>query len=373
MKFNIDSGTLCRALKAVSTAQHSRNSTSILNSVAIDAREDGVTFRATNLDQQFSMRVPCDTNEEGEACLPLAELLSFSSTFGSSDSIQIAVEKKGATVSSGRSKRTIGQQPVADFPVVPEPKGEPIAQFSTSELRRALDLVSPCVSTDDSRSVLTGLLIDLGPDGTNIVATDTHRLSLAHLDTEPIDALSLIVPRVALPSIRTLLEMSKAEEKVTLYADKSLSFVLGGASFLTRLLDDAYPHYRKVIPNPQSGTFSVDRTVFEMALKRVSTCSHESGDTKGKVWWQFDPKTGEVAMQSRSPEKGDAEAFIQGDFQENARPLNAAFNGGYGIALCSMAREAKVLSIGYNGPLNPMLITSPDLPDWQYVSMPMAA
>lgn len=374
MNFHIQSGPLCRALKAAQTAQPTRNVLAVLSNVFIEAREDGVTFRATDLDQQFSLRVPADVREEGDACLLLGTLLDYASTFAPDDILSVEATSKGATVSIGKKNRTFTVGAPKDFPLLSAVEGEVAASVEASALRRSLDLVAGFTSREPSRPALCGVLVELEGERANLVGCDTYRFSRSVIAMPCQDKMSVILPNEAIAPIYALINLADRDGSVEMRIGNSASFSTGGSEFQTRLVAETYPPYRKFLVADTAtfrGKVSVERSAFEMALKRVSSCADNEGADRDKIHWEFTPKEGEIMLSARSSGRGESISPLEAVFEEGAEDLQCAFNAHYAQSMLRATRDAKTLDLAYRNPLNGIQITSPELKDWLYMLQPM--
>ena len=83
-------------------------------------------------------------------------------------------------VSSGRSQFTLRPYRPGDFPHLPAPSGEMVS-LSTAGLAEALRQVVRAASSEDTRPVLTGVLMAAEAEGLRLVATDSYRLAVKDL------------------------------------------------------------------------------------------------------------------------------------------------------------------------------------------------
>ena len=83
-------------------------------------------------------------------------------------------------VSAGRSSSRCGPTEPGDFPHLPTSGGESVS-LSTTGLAEALRQVVRAASSEDTRPVLTGVLVAAESEGLRLVATDSYRLAVKDL------------------------------------------------------------------------------------------------------------------------------------------------------------------------------------------------
>lgn len=116
--------------------------------------------------------------------------------------------------------------------------------LSGSDLRAALRSVRHAVGTDQEVPALHGVLLDLGPDGLTVVATDRYRLALSVL------AGSVDGPAHALVAPLSLVDelvagLGEGSACVTLGAD--VGVVQAGRRWAAQPLDVEFPDFRRLV------------------------------------------------------------------------------------------------------------------------------
>ena len=83
-------------------------------------------------------------------------------------------------IASGRSHFTVRTHPAGDFPRLPAPSGDAVT-LPAEGLADALRQVTRAASSEDSRPILTGVLMAAEEGGLRLVATDSYRLAVRDL------------------------------------------------------------------------------------------------------------------------------------------------------------------------------------------------
>jgi hypothetical protein len=216
---------------------------------------------------------------------------------------------------------------------------------------------------------LNGISCTIEGDKFCMAATDGHRLSLVERDAAPIVAMDFmggIIPRKAIKAIAVLL---KGKESGPVALDMSGSkalFDCGDIQLYTKLVDGTFPDYRRVIP-------AVDLLRGTLSAQSVELLQHCAAiDGKGGT---------SKALQLQC--EGGAIMAGQSGSNPYARPLSAeynghdcafAFNAGYMAQFAKLHDSLILQSATLDGDHiggAPMLIKSPDAPQWTGVLMPM--
>ena len=65
-------------------------------------------------------------------------------------------------------------------------------------LIRSLKKITPAIDNNNPKFELNGALLDITSNGINIVATDTRRLAIVHLENSSEKELDIIIPKKAI-------------------------------------------------------------------------------------------------------------------------------------------------------------------------------
>jgi DNA polymerase-3 subunit beta len=156
-----------------------------------------------------------------------------------------------------------------EYPQLPSTDGGKKITVSTEVLERGVRRVSYAVSTDETRQMLTGVLLQIEGGRMTLVATDGHRLARAQFKGEYAAVeKDMIVPPKALHQVVRL-----AAGTVTtglMVAKNYAIFDLGDTTVYSRLIDGNFPNYEQVIPKSNPKQVSVNREEFIAAIRRVA-------------------------------------------------------------------------------------------------------
>jgi DNA polymerase III sliding clamp (beta) subunit (PCNA family) len=112
-------------------------------------------------------------------------------------------------ITSGRSQFAVRTHAAADFPRLPVPTGDAVT-LPADGLADALRQVVRAASSEDSRPILTGVLMAAEGSGLRLVATDSYRLAVRDLPGAGVlrEGQKVLVPSRALAELQRLLGQS---------------------------------------------------------------------------------------------------------------------------------------------------------------------
>jgi DNA-binding transcriptional MerR regulator len=130
-----------------------------------------------------------------------------------------------------------------------------VVRIPAAFLGTALRAVRTAVGTDPDQPMLAGVLVEAGPDGVRVVATDRYRLAVRAVPGAAVDgpAVSALLP-VAL--VDEVLDRGADGAAVITVSGDGVTVEVGGCAASGRRLDAGFPDYRRVLR--PAGRYRVD-------------------------------------------------------------------------------------------------------------------
>ena len=370
MKLSIERSILLRAVSQAQSVVERRNTIPILANVLIEADNNTVQFRATDLDIEVLDKVKAQVERGGSTTVSAITLHDIARKLPDGALVTLIYDssKSRLTVEAGRSVFSLTTLPKEDFPVMASSEYE--ANFSAPAplLRRLFDKSKFAISTEETRYYLNGVYMHVAnADGGQVircVATDGHRLARidAELPEGAADLPGVIVPRKTVGELRKLLDEDNTEIAVSV-SETKIRFATPEITLTSKVIDGTFPDYARVIPQSNSRKLEVDASEFAKAVDRVSTVSSERSRA---VKLSLDEDR--LILSVNSPDSGAAEeelAVAYGD-----EKLEIGFNAKYLLEIASQVdRENAVFLFNSSG--DPTLMREGNDTSAIYVVMPM--
>lgn len=271
------------ALLAVSRASGENPTLPILKNVLLRAEPDGVTLTGTNLEIAITAKTQGKVLSPGSVCIPSATLLGVVNNLPSE---RLSVESKGTTltIKTDNYSAKIQGSPAEDFPIIPRISGKKDGlEISTGLLKDALEQVMVASQFSELRPELNSIAVAFSLDALTLVATDSFRLAertiLAQEFTfaESKD-FTLLLP---LKSAQELARILPDGETLKIYHDENqVLFSTDGIELISRLVNGAFPDYKKVVPAKFQSEAVVPREEFLNALTLASVLSTKTNEVK---------------------------------------------------------------------------------------------
>ena len=180
MKLQVTQENLNRALGSVARVANSRGTLPILSNVLIKTSNNRLSLSATNLDIAITHYIGAKVTEEGSITVPARLMQDFVGSLPEGV-INLELEDSKLHVTTDQYKSVVNGIMADDFPVMPAISEGKTWTLSGSVLKKGLQQVVFAASSDETRPVLTGVLLQTNAGKLNMAATDSYRLAERHL------------------------------------------------------------------------------------------------------------------------------------------------------------------------------------------------
>lgn len=274
MKFSCTQENLHKGLSVASHVTSKNVNLPILHNVHIDAKDEGITITATNLEIGIQVHIRGKVDEPGAVTVPAQVFANYISLVNS-DQVDIQTEDNTLLVHAGNQNTKIRGESAEEFPLIPSVERTNAIEIPTIEFKKGLSQVLFAASKDSGREVLTGVYLSIEGRSLTLAATNGHRLAekTLTLPQEHSETITVVVPALSLSELVRVLP--DTDEHVSLYMrDNQILAVVGGVEFtISRLIDERFPDYKQVIPENFQTTVIVDRDKLVRGIKAASLFS----------------------------------------------------------------------------------------------------
>src|SRR5213083_392652 len=203
MKIVMQRDELAQRLGVVARAVSTRASVQILSGVLLRAEAGRLHLAATDMELSLRSSVDAQVEGEGSVVVPGRLLVELVRLLPESEvTIEHRAEESVVHVTSGSSTSTLHTYAAEDFPRLPDLDALGTFTVDRESLLDTVSRVSRSASRDESRPVLTGILVRFETGKLVMAATDSYRLSVKETAFEgSVPELEAIVPARALTEL----------------------------------------------------------------------------------------------------------------------------------------------------------------------------
>jgi DNA polymerase-3 subunit beta len=365
VKFSTSCAELLGQLGVVSRVASTRSAVQALSGVQLSVSGAGAELRAT--DMEVGLRVPlkAEVERDGTVVLPARLMLDVARSLPGTDaSFELRPAEQDVEVVSGSATFHIRTLRAEDFPPLPEPGGENVVDVPAAAFVETINRVARSASRDETRPILTGILVSATSDELRMVATDSYRLSVKEtkLDAPLEGGFEANVPARALQELARIAQSTEADNLTVSVRSNQIVFEAGGDVLSSRLIDGQFPNYRQLLPDAYEHELTLGSAELGEVVRRISLMAQKNAPLRLHF------QEGELTISAQTPDVGEARETLPVPFA--GEPFEIGFNPEFlRDGLESAADGDLVLKL--ISPLRPGLIESADGSGFLYLIMPI--
>lgn len=362
MKFNCDGLDLSDAVLKVVKAISNKGQNPLLEGIKICAKEDFILFTATDLDISIEKKINADVKIEGETVVP-GKLFSDFVRKLEKEEIEISLNDNLLKITYMDAEGYIQCMSAADFPKTEKLKNCDSFAMIQKEFKDLIHKTEFASSTEDSRPILKGCLLEIEEYEITAVALDGYRLSLVKKALEQkSNKIKIVVPSKHLTEICKLL--SEDKNIVRIYVNnKNIMADLGHTTITVRLIEGDFINYKQIIPQDFSSVVTINKQHFENGLDRASILCNDDKNNLCK----FDIKEKLLTLISNS-DKGNIKENIA--ISLHGKDLLIAFNTRYFSEALSRINE-EFIKMHFSSAAAPCIIKPVEGEDFLFLVLPV--
>jgi DNA polymerase-3 subunit beta len=365
--------TFGRKLQLVSRGVSARSTIQLLGGILLEAEGETLKLSATDMEISIQTSSPAEVVGEGRVVIPAR---IFNDIVRSLPGGQFTLEHDGSEgtvrLAAGENEYRIRTYAADDYPQLPEFAEEGTFRMPGDSLVETVEKVSRSYSRDETRPVLTGILISFEDSRVRMVTTDSYRLSIkeTELATTPFEgSREAIIPARAMQEVSRIFSGSDEDDVEVSLSENQALFRIGDVVFGTRLIDGNFPEYRRLLPSGFEREIVVSREKLIETLRRVNLFAARQTPP---VPVSLSFSEGAVEVIVRNGEVGDAHERLEASSEDE---FLISFNPSYLLDGVSAIDSDEVV-FKLNEALKPGLIVPQSNgdegePDFLYLIMPM--
>jgi DNA polymerase III subunit beta len=365
VKISIERDVLLAQLQTVSRVASTRSAIQALSGVQLAASESGCELRATDMDVGLRVPLTAEVAREGIVVLPARLLLDVVRSLPADGvTLELRSAEQDVELVSGNATFHIRSLRSEDFPPFPDPESDSVVELPAQAFVSTALKVAGSASRDETRPVLTGILVSASDRELRMVATDSYRLSVKETTLEaPLSSsFEVNVPARALQELARLVPQAENEPLRVSVRQNQVLFTLGRVILSSRLIDGQFPNYRQLLPESFEHELRLAGPEFTDVVRRVSLLAQKNAPLR----LAFAP--GELTISAQTPDVGEALESMPVAYQ--GEPLEIGFNPEFLRAGLEAVEEGDVL-LKLISPLRPGLIEAGDESRFRYLIMPI--
>jgi DNA polymerase-3 subunit beta len=366
MRLTCDRTVLVDKLAILARGVSTRSALPVLSGVLLQAVDGRLDMYSTDMELSIKASLTTTIAGEGDVVVP-ARLFTDIVRNLSSEEVTIDASETLVRVSGGRAEFSLNSWAASDFPQTSAFDMSDAFTLGRAPFVATLTKVARAASRDETRPILTGVLVSIAGDTLKMVATDSYRLAVKEtkLEAAPGAEVQAIVPVKALAEIARLAASLGDGDVEIVVGENQVVFRLPDAAgdiwLASRLIDGQFPNYRQLLPESFDHRVMLDREAFAAAARRVSLLAQKNAPLRLTF------SSGRLDLRALTQDVGQAEEALDVPF--DGEEFEIGFNPGYLIEGIE-ALDGDDVELSFTSPLRPGLVGGGD-GSFVYLIMPI--
>jgi DNA polymerase-3 subunit beta len=351
---------LAAALGVVARGLSTRGAVQVLNGILLRGDEGNLTLASTDMEISLRATVAGEIAGDGAVVVP-GRLLTDLARLLPDDSVTLSHDEGDGVlqVTSGSHSSRLNVYSAEDFPRLP-PTDVALHTVAAPALLATIDKVARAASRDESRPVLTGILVRFEGDKLIMAATDSYRLAVKETELESGGAdLEAIIPARALQELARI--AAGADEVRLGVHENHVIFSAGDVWLTSRRIDGQFPNYKQLLPETFEAEVTTPREPLLQVIRRAGVLAQRNAPLRLRF------AEGELRVSAQTQDVGEAHESLPVDYAGDA--LEIGFNPDF-LRDGLEAVSGNTVQLNLINPLRPGLLVSPDESFW-YLIMPI--
>jgi len=363
MHFSCNKKDLMNAVSIAVKAVASKPLSAIQECILIEAAENYVSMKCTDLVLSIQSGISANVVEKGKAAVNARLFFELVAKFPEEEIFVKTDEGGQLQIECAGAKTALNLFPYEEFPEFPEtPKEKPVA-IKENNLRKMIHQTIFSSAVTEDKPILTGALLEAEEEQVKLVALDGYRMAMRkEAVAKGAGKKSAVIPAKSLRETARILSDSDAETRVYI-GNKTVLVENGESRIFTRLLEGDFINYKAFLPTEFKTRAIVPTEAFCVAIERASILSREENNNLIKISIKEDrliiTANSEIG---RSYE--EMPAAVEG------KELDIAFNARYLTDVLKNI-EAPEVAVDFNSNISPCVLRPVEGESFYYLVLPV--
>jgi DNA polymerase-3 subunit beta len=381
VKFTCKQSDLAKALTIVSRAVTSRTTIPILKGILLQTEGiDRLSLSASDLDISIETRIDVAVTEEGSVVLPSKLFGAIVRRMPQGDVMFSEEENGSVDIKCMKTEFKVVGISSDEFPKIHgEMTGERI-YLDKSKLKEMIRKTCFAAGVDETRGIITGVLMKLKKDSIHMVALDGFRMAVVREEAENEEEKDIIIPAGIMKELGRIISDTDDEDKSAanegeekkedekdrfsiLTDEKKILFDLKNTIVVSRLLEGVFVKYEDIIPKENKTFVIVNRSELQESAERASVLIREGKNN----FIRMEISDGSIKISSRNEEgafRDEVSAEIDGE------PLEIGFNARFILDVLKVLTDEDI-KLEFNTSVTPCLIRPTEGNSYEYLVLPI--
>jgi len=361
LRITVSRDELAQKLSVVARGVSTRTSVLVLGGIQLRAEAGKLHLAATDMEVSLRSELEAQVAGEGSVVVPGRLLLDIARSLPEGEvAIEHHADEAVVVVTAGSANYRLHTYSAEDFPRLPDVDEGTLHAIDREALTQTIARVGRSASRDESRPVLTGILVRFEPGKILMAATDSYRLAVKQTPVEgSLPELEAIIPARALQELARI--SGDAGDVQLGMQENHVVFGVDGSWLTTRRIDGQFPNYRQLLPEQFEYELLLPREELLEVVRRVSLMAQRNSPLRLRF------AEGELTVSAITQDIGEARESLPAPFAGDT--LEIGFNAEF-LRDGLESVDSDSITFKLISPLRPAVLEG-EADDYVYLIMPI--
>lgn len=367
MRFTCDQKKLVKVLNIVSKAVSVRTTIPTLKGILLEVKEGSRLFMtASDMDISIEDSIDVENAVPGALVVQARLFGDIIRKLPGSD-IEISTEDDRLTIRCLNSEFSLAGMPADEFPNIKNTEeGAKKISFSRSMFSDMIKGTSFAASIDQTKGVITGILIEMKSDHLRMVAIDGYRMAINTEKVANKEENNVIISQRIMNEIGKILTETAGEGDggmELIFDKKSAVLLIDEIKIVLRLIAGEFIKYEDILPKKTEIEVKLKKDEFTEAAERASLLSKEGKNNLIRLSLRDKVCT----ITSRSEEGNVREDVL---IEKTGQDLDIGFNAKYVLDILRAVPDEELV-LKFNTAISPCLVEPTSGDRYKYLILPV--
>jgi DNA polymerase-3 subunit beta len=364
MKIECIKEQLEEALSKAAKIAGKNSSLPILAGFRLEADNNTLTIKSTNLDIGLSISLPVKVSEPGVVVMPAQITSTFVSSLSKDRTITFTTKDQVVEVKTNSTKTNIKTLSAEEFPVIPEVSEDNAFSMPTRDFIFGIRSVIYAAAVGSIKPELSSIAVTHEGDSLVFAATDSFRLAEKKIRIKKMPHFKqILIPQKNALEIIKIFDRGEEEISISI-TEHQIALRSQGIYLTSRIIEGVFPDYRQIIPKEKTSSATILKQDLVTSLKTSLIFS----DSFNQLTIRLSPSAKTFEIESKNSTVGENTYKVDAVLEGADLAINV--NHRY-FTDCFQSITTDSLSLSFGGQAKPIIVQGVGDTSFLYLVMPM--
>lgn len=297
MKFTVNQREMLYALNIVSKAVSSSTTLEVLKGVYIETLDNHLLMKSNDLSLSIQVEIPALVEEKGNVLIDF-QLFNELVRKLPDDAVTLNKKEDALSLVCGHASYKLLMMDSSYFPQIPLVEGGKEVRMNQGMFSDLIKMTNFAISTDETRPILTGSLMEVEGDEMKMVSIDGYSIAMKKVPIVSGENVRVVVPGKTLREVQRIIAYNVDDDIVLQITDNYISFSFENVLIVSKILQGEYVNYKQVISDDFAISSDIDVREFFSAIDRAAIMANRSKNYL--IICQFEDDTLKITSSAQS-------------------------------------------------------------------------